>query len=117
MRVFPFKPECQTPIAIHADCIMALQFAAQFVKLPSCNIHVCRIFGHVKLAELPSQFLGMLRLYSRLAARLEKLFQSGVPERLNHALTITLLFTLVTKFRKSGGCAILPTFIREGWES
>ena len=81
MRVFPFKPECQTPIAIHADCIMALQFAAQFVKLPSCNIHVCRIFGHVKLAELPSQFFGMIRLYSRLAARLEKLFQPDVPER------------------------------------
>jgi hypothetical protein len=56
----------------------------------------------------------MIRLYSRLAARLEELFQSGVPERLDHALTITLLFTLVTKFWKSGGCAILPTFIREG---
>jgi hypothetical protein len=85
MSVFPFKPEGQTPISVHADRIMALQFTAQFVKLPSCKIHIGSLFGHVKLTELPSQFPGMIRLYSCLAARLEILFQPGVPERLNRA--------------------------------
>jgi hypothetical protein len=55
------------------------------VQLPAGDIHTLFVLCRMQQRKLPAQFGRMSRLNTRLAPGQKKLFQTRVPERLNHA--------------------------------